>query len=153
MQRDLPGYERASFEHRGRVHEVYRAGTGPGVVVVHEVPGIHPEVLVLAGRLRDEGFTVVLPSLFGHPGAPATGREVARSIARICVGREFYLLANRTSPVVGWLRALAVDVHRDCGGAGVGAWACASRGAWRSPWPSRVRSSPLSSASRACLHP
>jgi len=121
MGRDLPGYERASFEHRGRVHDVYRAGDGPGVVIVHEVPGIHPEVLALARRLRDAGFTVVLPSLFGHPGAPATGREIARSIARICVGREFYLLADRTSPVVGWLRALAVDVHRDCGGPGVGA--------------------------------
>ena len=100
---------------------MYRAGAGPGVVVVHEVPGIHPGVLALAGRLRDEGFTVVLPSLFGHPGVPATGREITRSIARICVGREFSLLADRTSPVVGWLRALAVDVHRDCGGAGVGA--------------------------------
>jgi dienelactone hydrolase len=121
MGRDLPGYERASFEHENRVHEVYRAGDGPGVVIVHEVPGIHPGVLALAGRLRDEGFTVVLPSLFGHPGAPATGREIARSIARVCVGREFSLLADRTSPVVGWLRALAVDVHRDCGGPGVGA--------------------------------
>lgn len=33
---------------------------------------------------------------------------------------EFTKLADRTSPVVGWLRALAASAHRECGGPGVG---------------------------------
>ena len=61
-----------------------------------------------------------LPSLFGRPAAPANGREVLRSILRVCVAREFTKLADRTSPVVGWLRALAASAYRECGGPGVG---------------------------------
>ena len=39
-----------------------------------------------------------------------------------CVSREFTVWAtNRTSPVVDWLRALAVHEHGRCGGPGVGA--------------------------------
>lgn len=43
------------------------------------------------------------------------------SILRVCVSREFSILADRTSPVVTWLRALAATAYRDCGGPGVGA--------------------------------
>ncbi len=31
------------------------------------------------------------------------------------------MLANRSSPATGWLRALAAQAHRECGGPGVGA--------------------------------
>ena len=61
-----------------------------------------------------------LPSLFGRPAAPATGREIVRSILRVCVAREFTKLADRTSPVVGWLRALAASAYRECGGPAAG---------------------------------
>ena len=61
-----------------------------------------------------------LPSLFGRPAAPANGREILRSILRVCVAREFTKLADCTSPVVGWLRALAASAYRECGGPGVG---------------------------------
>lgn len=46
--------------------------------------------------------------------------EILRSILRVCVAREFTKLADRTSPVVGWLRALAASAFRECGGPGVG---------------------------------
>ena len=36
------------------------------------------------------------------------------------MAREFTKLADRTSPVVGWLRALAASAYRECGGPGVG---------------------------------
>ena len=36
------------------------------------------------------------------------------------MAREFTKLADRTSPVVGWLRALASSAYRECGGSGVG---------------------------------
>ncbi|HUL25366.1 MAG TPA: dienelactone hydrolase family protein [Streptosporangiaceae bacterium] len=117
----VPGFEVTTFAHGGREHEVYRAGTGPAVVVIHEMPGLHPGVTAFGQRLVDAGYRVYLPSLFGRPGAPFAGREMFRSIASVCVSREFTLLADRTSPVATWLRALAAQAHAECGGPGVGA--------------------------------
>ncbi len=117
----LEGFETTTFEHGGRSHPVVTAGSGPAVVVVHEIPGLHPGVLDFARRLLAAGYRVYLPSLFGHPGAPLTTAATVRSIARICVSREFTVLADRTSPVVSWLRALAARAHAECGGPGVGA--------------------------------
>lgn len=116
-----PEFDTATFSHQGRTHEVFRAGAGPGVVVVHEIPGLHPGVIEFGRRLIDAGYTAYLPSLFGRPGEAATTGAVVRSILRVCVAREFSILADRTSPVAGWLRALAAKAHTECGGPGVGA--------------------------------
>ncbi len=117
----VPGFTATTFAHEGREHEVFWAGTGPAVIVIHEMPGLHPGVTAFGQRLVDAGFTVYLPSLFGRPGAPFAGREMARSLLRVCVSREFVMLADRTSPVATWLRALAAKAHAECGGPGVGA--------------------------------
>ena len=118
---DLPGFDRTPLSHAGRTYDVYRAGSGPGVVVIHELPGIHPGVVAFARVLVDAGYTVYLPSLFGRAGERLTPGATLRSIARVCVAREFRILADRTSPVVTWLRALADRAHGECGGRGVGA--------------------------------
>jgi dienelactone hydrolase len=118
---EVPGFDQAPFTHQGRSHPVYRAGTGPAVIVIHEIPGIHPGMVAFAQRLLDGVYTVYLPSLFGRPGQPASTGAVVRSILRVCIGREFAILADRTSPVVTWLRALAATAYRECGGPGVGA--------------------------------
>jgi dienelactone hydrolase len=117
----VPGFDVTTFTHAGRTHEVYRAGTGSAVVVVHEMPGLHPGVTSFGQRLVDAGYRVYLPSLFGRPGAPFGGSEMRRTLRQVCVSREFLLLADRTSPVVTWLRALAAQAHAACGGPGVGA--------------------------------
>ena len=117
----VPGFDVTTFTHDGRTHEVYRAGAGPAVVVIHEMPGLHPGVTAFGQRLVDAGFRVYLPSIFGRPGAPFAGREMRRSLGRVCVSREFVILADRTSPVVTWLRALAAQAFAECGGPGVGA--------------------------------
>lgn len=117
----VPGFEVSSFTHGGRTHDVYQAGSGPAVVVIHEIPGLYPAVTEFGQRLVDAGFRVYLPSLFGRPGAPANGGAVLRAIGQICVSREFTMLADRTQPVATWLRALAAKAHADCGGPGVGA--------------------------------
>lgn len=91
------------------------------MVVVHELPGIHPGVVAFGRRLVAAGYSVYLPSLFGQPGEPLTATSTVRSIARVCVAREFAILADRTSPITTWLRALAEQAHRECGGRGVGA--------------------------------
>jgi dienelactone hydrolase len=121
MTDQITGFERSEFEYGGITHDVYRAGSGPAVVIIHEMPGIHPGVVEFSRRLADAGYTVYLPSVFGRPGAPFSGRELARSMARVCVSREFSLLADRTMPVATWLRGLAAKAHAECGGPGVGA--------------------------------
>jgi len=115
-----PEFEAYDFTHDQRTYEVFRGGSGPAVLVLHEIPGLHPGVIDFARRLIGAGYCVYLPSLFGRPAAPATGHEIARSILRVCVAREFTKLADRTSPVVGWLRALAASAYQECGGPGVG---------------------------------
>jgi dienelactone hydrolase len=59
--------------------------------------------------------------LFGRPGERLGAGPVLRSMAGVCVSREFAILADRTSPVASWLRGLAAAAHRECGGPGVGA--------------------------------
>lgn len=114
-------FVRSTFTHAGRTHEVFRAGSGPAVVVIHEVPGLDPGVIGFGRRLIAARYTVHLPSLFGRPGEGVTTGAIVRSILRVCVSREFTILADRTCPIAGWLRALAAQAHADCGGPGVGA--------------------------------
>lgn len=118
----LDSWTAGSHTSAGTTHPTYRKGTGPGVVVVHEIPGITPEVIAFADEVVAAGFTVVMPQLFGTPGAPMTVGRVAGAIGRICVSRELTMLATgRTQPVADWLRSLARDLHTELGGPGVGA--------------------------------
>ena len=45
---DLPGFDRFEFDRGGIKERVYRCGTGPGVIVMHELPGMVPECVALA---------------------------------------------------------------------------------------------------------
>ena len=101
---------------------VYVAGTGPAVIVMTEMPGISPHVARFARWVRDAGFKVYMPSLFGRDGAVPDAEEGAAVFRRACVSAEFRALAaNQSSPVTQWLRALARLAHQECGGRGVGA--------------------------------
>lgn len=101
---------------------VYVAGTGPAVIVMTEMPGISPHVARFSRWVRDAGFTVYMPSLFGRDGAVASAEEGAAIFKRACVSAEFRAFAGKgSSPVTQWLRALARLAHGECGGPGVGA--------------------------------
>jgi dienelactone hydrolase len=118
----LSGWERSEFHAAGFTREVFRRGTGPGVVVVHEIPGITPAVARFADEVVDAGFTVVMPSLVGTPGRDVSAPYLATSMAKVCISREFtHWALHRTSPIIGWLRALARSLHLEVGGPGVGA--------------------------------
>jgi dienelactone hydrolase len=118
---DLDRWNRGTFTADGVTHPTYRRGDGPGVIIVHELPGMTPEVIAFADEVVDAGFTVVMPHLFGTPGAPMNLRTIAQTLPRVCVNREFNKLAvGKTSPVATWLRALARDLHGEVGGVGVG---------------------------------
>jgi dienelactone hydrolase len=106
----------------GITHPTYRKGTGPGVVLIHELPGMTPEVIAFADEVVGAGHTVVMPHLFGEPGAPVSVGRFLKVLPQVCVSREFTKLAlNETTPVAGWLRSLARELHAELGGPGVGA--------------------------------
>src|ERR1700710_63014 len=79
---DLTGWTAEPFTAAGYTHDVYRKGEGPGVVLIPEMPGIHPGVLGLGNHLVDNGFTVAIPSLFGEPGRPISVGYVVTGISR-----------------------------------------------------------------------
>lgn len=117
----LEGFAERTFTHDGIERTVYEGGTGPVVVVIHEIPGITPEVATFARRVVNRGYTVVMPSLFGTPGKPISAGYSLRSLATACVAREFSALAlDRTPRIMTWLRALAAEAHERLGGPGVG---------------------------------
>ena len=106
----------------GVARRVYVAGRGPAVIVMSEMPGISPEVARFARWVRDAGFAVYMPSLFGRDGAVPRTEEGVAVFKQACVSAEFRALAaGQSSPVTQWLRARARLAHRECGGRGVGA--------------------------------
>jgi dienelactone hydrolase len=118
----LDTFTKTEFTAKGDTKTVYRKGSGPGIVVMSEMPGITPNVTAFAQRLVEAGFTVAMPSMFGTPGRDMSFPYVLKSLTQGCVSREFSNWAlNRTSPIIDWLRALARDLHEMCGGPGVGA--------------------------------
>ncbi|RFU38796.1 dienelactone hydrolase [Actinomadura logoneensis] len=123
-QRDDPitDFSRRTVDVDGVEKTVHTAGSGPAVVLMPEMPGISPDVLRLARWIRDAGFTVYVPSLFGRDGAYPTVEDGRDVIRRACVSAEFRAFGGGgTSPVAVWLRGLARRAHAECGGPGVGA--------------------------------
>jgi dienelactone hydrolase len=115
---DLPGYERFDFEADGVSKPVYRAGTGPAVVLIHELPGMVPECVELGRKLSAEGYSVYMPLLFGEPMKNYGVKPLLWS----CVWKEFSVLSTHgKSPAADWLRALARRAFADRGGKGVAA--------------------------------
>jgi hypothetical protein len=118
----LESWTKSSFTAAGFTRDVYRKGSGPGVIVVHEIPGITPKVLEFAEDVVAAGFTVLMPSLVGTPGRAMSGGYMANSMLKVCIAKEFTNMAmQQTSPIIGFLRALARNLHQEVGGAGVGA--------------------------------
>ena len=115
-------YTKTRFTFDGEMRDVYRRGNGPGVLIMHEVPGITPEVRRFADYVANAGFSVALPDMFGTQGREFSNAYAAQGLLRACVSREFHVLAtNRSSPITNWLRALARSLHDELGGPGIGA--------------------------------
>ncbi|MGP0101368.1 MAG: dienelactone hydrolase family protein [Solirubrobacteraceae bacterium] len=118
----LDDFDPRAVTLEGATKAVHAAGVGPAVIVMTEMPGISPHVARFARWVRDAGFTVYMPSLFGRDGAVPGVEEGAATFRRACVSAEFRAFAaNESSPVTVWLRSLARLAHGECGGPGVGA--------------------------------
>lgn len=108
-----------SFTYAGATRDVMVTGDkGPGVVLMHELTGMSPDCLSLAGYLAKKDLRVFLPLFFGRPGQkswPPRPRAVQNILPGVpqllCVRREFTMLASdRDSPITEWLRALCREV-------------------------------------------
>jgi dienelactone hydrolase len=111
------------FEHRkgGRTRRVFATGSGPGVVLLHEVPGISESAAHFGRDLAAEGFTVWMPSLVDPERRPPDTLDGLAPFARACVAGEFALVSTKsTAPVTAWIRSVARRLHREVGGPGVG---------------------------------
>jgi dienelactone hydrolase len=122
MTIQLDGFSVGPMTFDGVTRDVYRRGSGPGVVIMHEIPGITPAVARFGRIVADAGFSVVMPTLFGTPDRKMTFPYALGQMTRACVSHEFKVFAaNETSPIVSWLRALCQAIHAELGGTGVGA--------------------------------
>ena len=118
----LADFEDCEITLENKTKHVYRSGHGPAVIVIAEIPGISPHVARFSRWVRDAGFTVYMPSLFGRDGAIPSAREGQEILEKACISNEFKAFAsNESSPITSWLRALAALAHQECLGPGVGA--------------------------------
>ena len=117
----IDGWVKHPFTGGGLSYDCYEKGSGPGVVLIPEIPGITPEVLALAEHLVDNGFTVVVPSPFGTPGRASSLGYTLGIVTRLCVASEFRAFAtDARRPITAFLRAVAADLNARTPGSGVG---------------------------------
>ena len=123
IRSDIADFTRRDISLLGRTKPVLVTGkSGPAIIVVHEIYGFTPTLARFCRWVRDAGFRVYAPILFGKPDASNAEEPSISRIASLCISREFTILsANKSSPVTDWLRALARLAHEECGGPGVGA--------------------------------
>ena len=122
LSADIDDFSRRDFTFDGKTKPVLLTGTrGPAVIVIHEVYGFTPPLARFCRWIAEAGMQVYAPILLGTPDA--TNPEVIKRgrLLGLCVSREFTLFrANRSSPIVDWLKPLAHQAHKECGGPGVG---------------------------------
>jgi len=85
----LADFARIDLTFDNETKTTYRSGAGPAVIVMSEMPGITPDVARFARWVRDAGFTVWMPSLFGVDGAEPTLELATSAMGSLCVRREF----------------------------------------------------------------
>ena len=89
----LEGWQESSFTFDGSTYPTYRRGTGPGVIVVHEIPGITPRVEAFANEVDrvpvDHDVVVVARpearELAEREGLAGVQRELAELVGRAVV--------------------------------------------------------------------
>ena len=98
--------------HNGITRTVYRKGTGPIVVILPEIPGLHTSTFELASKIADHEFSVYLLSLFGEDNKSFRYRDAIKKIGHVCINREFAVLAShRSSPIMDWIRSFCSAIQ------------------------------------------
>src|ERR1700754_3950343 len=89
---DLNDFQARPITLLGATKTVYVAGRGSAVIVMAEMPGISPHVTRFARWVRDAGFRIYMPSLFGKDGDVPDAETGAGIFRRACVSGEFHAL-------------------------------------------------------------
>src|SRR6202453_3240524 len=97
----LKDYQAFDFDNGRWTRPVYRRGSGPAVIIIHEMPGLHPLVVRFADHVAAAGMTAFLPNLFGEAGRPVTkGYALGVMVKTLCIAREFNVWhADKSSPI------------------------------------------------------
>jgi dienelactone hydrolase len=113
----LADFRKTMKTYLAKTKAVYRIGeSGPGVVLMHEIPGLTTRVLRFGKVLAEQGFRVAMPSLFGQDGGTSGAIQDGATLLQMCVSAEFNVFAaDGSSPVVDWLRKLCVDLAGETG--------------------------------------
>lgn len=130
--REIGRFNQFFFASGRLAHPVYYAGDhqAPPVLVLPEIAGFSPGLIMFAERLIDARFRIFIPWLFGPLGM----RAPLRNAIRLCVSREFAnLRGGVTSPITAWLRALTAYISKHSGGTQVGAIGMCLTGAFAIP--------------------
>ncbi len=108
-----------TFQMRNGVdatHDVYTHAQSQNenekvVVIIQELPGIGQETLSLADKFHAEGYTVVLPHLFGPIG---TTSVIGNTLRVLCMKNAFKIFAkNQSSPIVDYLSQLCSHIKEE----------------------------------------
>ncbi len=128
----LAGFAQFAFAAGDISHTVYFAGDrrDPPLLLMPEIAGFAPGLLLFAQRLTAARFQVYVPWLFG----PFGQRARIRNGISLCISREFANLRTGVSaPVTSWLRALAAHISRHNDGSRIGAIGMCLTGAFAIP--------------------
>ena len=111
-------------------HQVFHAGSGPALLLMHELPGLAQPCVDFAGRLIEQGFQVFMPHLIG----PLMNEATLANTLRLCISREFARLKTGVSaPITDWLRDLARHIADRHGHERIGAIGMCLTGAFVIP--------------------
>lgn len=115
---------RSEHTFDGVTHPIFVAGSGPPLILLHELDGFNVPFIKLAERFSRE-FTVYAPLLYGRVGRPEAKSKVGQIIDGFrgywCMRRELsFLSTGRTGVIAGWTRHLAERVSRESDGRSVG---------------------------------
>ena len=118
---EIEGFVRYVHEVDGRGYTVYHRGpaTRPGVILLHELPGMVEQCVALGRTLSTPvddapGYEVHMPLFFGAPGQRGGLADQARWLW--CMRHEMNLLSlGEASPITAWVAGLVDEVARRTG--------------------------------------
>ena len=96
---ELEGWERSEFTAADMTYPTYRRGSGPGVIVVHEIPGITPLVERFADvKGLESAFMALTPgrqrglvlNIEGAKQSKTRSDRVVKHIPRILAGKGIH---------------------------------------------------------------
>jgi dienelactone hydrolase len=93
---------------KGIRHVVYVAGKGPPVLVLHELPGLTKQDIRLANKLICDGYTALVPLLFGNPGDD----RFLHFLFTVCGKDQFDCDGkDRTPSPTAWIREFSTTIR------------------------------------------